>query len=70
MTRSNQGHTMMLHAYNPQPMSLPSNNFLHLRFSETEPGYNFIGQGQYGKVKGQIKVTPWCYTLTTPVPMK
>ena len=34
--RSNQGHTMRLHTYNPQSMSLPSNNFLHftvLRYS-------------------------------------
>ena len=31
-TRSNQGHTMMLHTYNPQlqPMSLPNINLLHL----------------------------------------
>ena len=28
--RSKQGHTMMLHTYSPQPMSLPSINFLHL----------------------------------------
>ena len=28
--RSNQGHNMMLHTYSPQPMSLPSINFLHL----------------------------------------
>ena len=27
---SNQDHTMMLHTYTPQPMSLPSINFLHL----------------------------------------
>ena len=27
---SNQGHTMMQHTYNPQPMLLPGNNFLHL----------------------------------------
>ena len=32
--RSNQGHTMTLHTYNPQPMSLPSINFLHLTVSE------------------------------------
>ena len=31
---SNQGHTMMLHIYNPYPMSLPSINFLHLMDSE------------------------------------
>ena len=32
--RSIQGHTMMLHTYNPYPMSLPSINFLHLTVSE------------------------------------
>ena len=36
--RSNQGHTMMLHTYTPQPMSLPSMNFLHLTVSEIQPG--------------------------------
>ena len=32
--RSNQGYTMMLHTYNPQPMSLLSIIFLHLTASE------------------------------------
>ena len=27
---------------------------------------DFKGQGHNGKVKGQIKVTPWCCTPTTP----
>ena len=36
-------------------MSLPSINFLHLTVSEIWPGQNFIGQGHYGKVKGQIR---------------
>ena len=27
---------------------------------------DFKGQGYYGKVKGQIKVTPLCFTPTTP----
>ena len=49
---------MTLHAYNTQPMSLPSNNFLILMVSEIRPGQDFIGQGHYGKVKGQIMVTP------------
>ena len=49
---------MMLHTYNPQPMSLPSNNFLHLTVSWIQPRQDFIGQGNHGKVKGQIKVTP------------
>ena len=33
-------------------------NFLHLTVSEIYPIQDFIGQGHYGKVKGQIKVTP------------
>ena len=41
----------------PQPMSIPSTNFLHFTVSEIWPGQDFIGQGHYGKVKGQIKVT-------------
>ena len=27
---------------------------------------DFIGQGHYDKVKGQIKVTPWWYTPIAP----
>ena len=33
--RSNQGHTMMLHT--PQPMYIPSINFLHLTVFEIQP---------------------------------
>ena len=36
--RSNQGQTMTLHTYIPQPMSLPSMNFLHLTVSEIQSG--------------------------------
>ena len=36
--RSNQGQTMTLHTYTPQPISLPSMNFLHLKVSEIQPG--------------------------------
>ena len=64
--RSNQGHTMTVHTYNPQPMSLPSINFLHRTLSEIQPKQDFIGQGHYSKVKGQIKVTPWRCTPTPP----
>ena len=53
--RLNKGHTMTLHTYNPQPISLASINFLHLMGSEIQPGQDFIGQGHY-KVKGEIKV--------------
>ena len=56
--RSNPGHAMTLHTYNPQPMSLPNINFLHLMVFEIWPGQDFQTQGHYGKVKGQIKVTP------------
>ena len=45
-------------------MSLPSIHFLHLTVSEIQPKQDFIGQGHYGKVKGQIKVRPWCCTPT------
>ena len=34
-------------------MALPNINFLHLTVSEIQPGQDFIGQGHYGKVKGQ-----------------
>ena len=37
--RSNQGHTMTLHTYNPKPMSLPSVNFLHFTVSEIQPAH-------------------------------
>ena len=39
--RSNQGHTMTLHSYTPQPMSLPSINFLHFMLSEIQPRQTF-----------------------------
>ena len=49
---------MMLHTYNPQPMFLPSIKLLYLTVSEILAGKDITGQGHYGKVKGQIKVTP------------
>ena len=64
--RSNQGHTMTLHNYNPPPVYLSSINFLHLNVSEISLGQGFIGQGHYGKAKGQIKVAPWRCTPTPP----
>ena len=42
---------MTLHTYTPEPMSLPSMNFLHLTVSEIQSGQDFIGQGHYSKVK-------------------
>ena len=39
---------------------------LHLTVSDILPRQDFIGQGDYGKVKGQIKVTPWHCTPTPP----
>ena len=56
--KSNQGHTMTMHTYNPKPMSLPSINILYVIVSEIKPGQAFMGQGHYSKVIGQIKVTP------------
>ena len=64
--RSNQGNTMMLHTYNPTSVSVLSIHFLHLTVSEISPGQDFIGQGHYGKVKGQINVTPSRGTATPP----
>ena len=43
--RINQGHTMAWHPSNPQPVSLPSINFLHLTVSKILPGQNYKGQG-------------------------
>ena len=74
--RSNPGLTMMLHTYNPPPMSLPNINF--------QPPYGFrniaqrgiIGQGHYGKVKSRshhdvlhlhtLANVPTKYQLPTP----
>ena len=42
----------------PQPMPQPSMNFLNLTLSKTQPGQDSKGWGHYGKVKGEIKVTP------------
>ena len=56
---------MTLHTYNPNQCPKPSVNFLHLTVSKIYPGQDFIGQGHYGKVKGQIKVTLGCCTPTT-----
>ena len=47
---------MMQHTYNPQSMSLPSIIFLHFMVSEILPELNLEGQGDYRKVKSQIKV--------------
>ena len=62
--RSNQGYTMTLHTYKTPPMSRTSINFLYLTVSEISPGQDFIGQGHYGMVKGQIKVRPGRCTPT------
>ena len=53
MARSNQGHTMTMHSYNSQLISLPSVNFLVRTVSTIKPGQDFIGQGHYGKVKSR-----------------
>ena len=46
-------------------MSQPSVNLLHL-YRMQELGQNFKTHGQYDKVKGQIKITPWRCTPITP----
>ena len=49
--RSNQDHTMTLDTYNPQPMSLPITNFLHLTVSEIQLGQTFSCRLQHIKRK-------------------
>ena len=44
---------MTSHTYTPEPMSLPSINFLHLTVSEIQPGQDFMGRGHYSKVKSR-----------------
>ena len=57
--RSNQGQTMMLHTYTPQPMSLPSMNFLHLTVSEIQPGQTI---SRRPPAQPPIR-TPWVKTI-------
>ena len=42
----------------PKVQQHSSIKFLYLTVSEIYPRQDFIGQGHYGKVKGQIKVKP------------
>ena len=58
MARSSQGHTMMLHTYNPQPMSLSGINSPHPTVPEILSGQDFSDQGHCGMVKGQARVIP------------
>ena len=53
--RSNQGQTMTLHTYTPQPMSLPRMNFLHLTVSEIQPGQTI---SRHPPIR-----TPWVKTI-------
>ena len=48
-----QSHTITLHTYIPESMTLQSINYLHLKVS----GQDFKIHGHYNKVRGQIKVT-------------
>ena len=57
--KSNQGQTMTLHTYTPQPMSLPSMNFLHLTVSEIQPGQSISRQPPD---RPPIR-TPWVKTM-------
>ena len=49
---------MTLHTYNTRPMSVPNINFQPTYGFQNIARQGIIGQGHYGKVKGQIKVTP------------
>ena len=78
MTRSkvkSRSHHDIAHLH-PQPMSLPSINFLHLMISEILPGQDFQTQGHYSKVKSRsdhdiahlhpLTNVPTKYQLPTP----
>ena len=66
----------MLHTYNPQPMSLPSINFLHLMVSKTKPGQEVKVTTTRSKVKSRshhdlaqlhpITNVPTKYVFPTP----
>ena len=55
--RFNQRHTKTLHTYTPNLCPYQVLTSYALQF-EIYPGQNFQTQGHYGRVKGQIKVTP------------
>ena len=61
---------MMLHTYTLPPVSLPSINILHFTVSEIWPGQDFIGQGNYGKVKSRSHHNIAHLHLQTNVPTK
>ena len=48
---SSKGHTRTRHTFNPQPMSLPGINFLHLTVSKIYPRQDFKGQGHLARSK-------------------
>ena len=60
MARSKLKSRLQYDVSHLQPLRnvLPNINLLHLMVSEILPGQNFKGQGHYGKIKIQIKVTP------------
>ena len=43
-------------------MSTPNINLLHIKDSKTLSGQDFNCQGHYSCLKGQINVTPGCFT--------
>ena len=57
MVRYNQGHNMMLHTYNLEPMFVPCINFLHLTVSKRQPGQTFpaIRQNAHPRTMGETK---------------
>ena len=58
MATSNQGQTMMLHTHTPLT-NVPTKYQLPTPYGFRDIARtDFIGQGHYGKVKGQNKVRP------------
>ena len=54
--RSYQGHIMMMHTYSQT--NVPTKYTSYTLQFPIYPRQDFIGQGHYDKVKGQINVTP------------
>ena len=67
-----KGHTMMMHTYTAELLSLPSINCLHLMVFGIMSEQDSKDQGHYDKVKGQTKAISSHCTPTPPnnVPTK
>ena len=61
ITRSKvkSSNTMMLHTYNPQSISLPSINILHL-VPEIQPGQDFMVKATTVTVRSKVRSTSLC----------